>query len=108
MAAEGENAEITMLGYIASANFRDRILQSSVFPIYLQSRWRHVGRKTLGFLFKSLRWDRESSHFQTGDPAFKDLGTKLIVWFDSIQMSNDYKRLITANVPKCAVLKGGK
>ena len=52
---------------------------------------------TLGFLLKSLRWDRESSHFQTGDPAFKDLGTKLKVWFESIQMLNDYKRLITAN-----------
>jgi hypothetical protein len=26
------------LGYIASADFRDRLLQSSVFPIYLQSR----------------------------------------------------------------------
>jgi hypothetical protein len=31
-------AQTQTLGYIASADFRDRILQSSVFPIYLQSR----------------------------------------------------------------------
>lgn len=52
--------------------------------------------KSVWFRFKSLRWDRGKFALSNGWPRSKDLGTKLAVIEDIIQMATDYKRLITA------------
>lgn len=52
--------------------------------------------KSVWFRFKSLRWDRGKLALSNGWPRSKDLGTKLAVIEDIIQMATDYKRLITA------------